>query len=65
VQALVKALSEELAPGSVRNVYDTLTRLFGAAVDDRIVASSPCRRIALPQLPDAEVIPPTIEQEPP
>jgi hypothetical protein len=41
VQALVKACSETLAPGTVRNVYDTLARVFRAAVDDRIVAVEP------------------------
>ncbi|MFL6164510.1 MAG: tyrosine-type recombinase/integrase [Jatrophihabitantaceae bacterium] len=62
VQALVKALSDDLAPSSTRNVYDTLTRVFGAAVDDRIVASSPCRRITLPPVDDSEIVPPTVEQ---
>lgn len=62
VQALIKALSEQLAPGSVRNIYDTLTRLYGAAVDDRVTATSPCRRITLPAVSDAEVVPPTAEQ---
>jgi integrase len=63
VQMMVKALSERLAPGTVRNVYDTLARMYGIAVDDRIVASSPCRRIVLPSTDDeGEVHPPTAAQ---
>lgn len=62
VQALVKACSEHLAPGTVRNVYDVLARVFLAAVDDRVVAASPCRRIILPRLEDAEIVPPSLEQ---
>lgn len=62
VQALVKACSETLAPGTVRNVYDVLARVFAAAVDDRVVASTPCRRIVLPRLEDAEIVPPSVEQ---
>jgi integrase len=62
VQALVKALSGRLAPGSVRNVYDVAARMFSAAVDDRVIASSPCRRIVLPQAESTEVSAPTVEQ---
>jgi len=62
VQALVKALSNRLSPGSVRNVYDVTSRMFSAAVDDRVIASSPCRRIVLPQAESSEVSAPTVEQ---
>jgi integrase len=62
VQQLVKTLSASMAPGSVRNVHDCLSRVFASAVDDRVVASSPCRRITLPALDDSEVTPPTVEQ---
>ncbi|UGQ14329.1 site-specific integrase [Yinghuangia sp. ASG 101] len=62
VQKFVKLLSEELAPGSVRNVYDVLARVMQSAVDDRVIASTPCRRITLPKLPDTEVVPPTIQE---
>ncbi len=62
VQVLVKRLSEQLGPGSVRNVYDVLVRVMNAAVDDKVVPASPCRRIALPPMPDEEVTPPTIQQ---
>ena len=61
VQALVKSLSETHSPGTVRNVYERLARLFAAAVDDRVVALSPCQRIRLPRPSDEEVAPPTAE----
>lgn len=62
VQGLVRALAADLAPSSVRNIYDVLRRLLTAAVDDRLIAVSPCSRITLPALPDAEIVPPTAEQ---
>jgi integrase len=62
VQGLVKALSESLAPGSVRNVYDVLSKVMTAAVEDRYISSSPCRRVTLPAIDDAEVVPPTAKQ---
>lgn len=61
VQTLVKALSSSLSAGSVRNVYDTLARIMTSAVDDRVIAHTPCRRIVLPALSDHEVTPPTPE----
>ncbi|WP_267714844.1 hypothetical protein [Streptomyces sp. CoH17] len=62
IQVLFKHLSDQLGPGSVRNVYDVLVRVMTAAVDDKDIASSPCRRITLPAMPDEEVTPPTVEQ---
>ncbi|WLQ40719.1 site-specific integrase [Streptomyces laculatispora] len=59
---LFKYLSDQLGPGSVRNVHDVLVRVMTAAVDDKVVASSPCRRITLPVMPDEEVAPPTVAQ---
>ncbi|WP_405850024.1 site-specific integrase [Streptomyces niveus] len=62
IQALFKKLSEQLGPGSVRNVYDVLVRVVTAAVDDKVIAASPCKRITLPPLSDDEVAPPTVAQ---
>lgn len=62
VQGFIKDLSKELGPGSVRNVYDVLARMLGAAVDDKVISSTPCKKIALPALPDVEVVPPTVDQ---
>ena len=49
VQARVKKLSDELAPGSVELVYRWVATIFKAAVGDRMIAASPCIRIALPE----------------
>ncbi|GAA2348781.1 site-specific integrase [Saccharopolyspora halophila] len=62
VQTLVKGLSDELAPGTVRNVYDVTAKLFAAAVYDRVIPTTPCERITLPKVSDVEVVPPTVEQ---
>ncbi|MFJ4898979.1 tyrosine-type recombinase/integrase [Streptomyces sp. NPDC088727] len=62
IQVLFKHLSDQLGPGSVRNVHDVLVRVMTAAVDDKVIASSPCRRITLPVIPDEEVTPPTVAQ---
>lgn len=48
----------ELAPSTVTVVYGKLAAIFRAAVDDRIIASSPCsRRINLPRQDGHEVVP--------
>ncbi|ABL81237.1 MULTISPECIES: site-specific integrase [unclassified Nocardioides] len=75
VQAFVKWLeSRELRPatesqpartlsaGSVRNIYEVLARVMDAAVEDRVIAVSPCRRIALPKGHDDEVEVPTLDE---
>jgi Phage integrase, N-terminal SAM-like domain len=62
MQALVKTLSTMLAPGSVRETYKVARRMFAAAVDDRIIAASPCHRIRLPRDDRPEVVAPTVEQ---
>jgi integrase len=63
VQAFVKGLEAKgLAPGSVRNVYDVAAQVFAAAVDDRVISASPCRKIALPKGGGDEVVPPTVEE---
>lgn len=51
-----------LGAGSVRNIYDTLARVFSAAVNDRVIALTPCRNIQLPRMDDGEVTPPTVEE---
>jgi integrase len=57
IQAWVKALSGSLAPGSVEVVYRWVSTIFKAAVGDRLIAASPCVRIALPKRADTEVVP--------
>jgi integrase len=63
VQAFVKQLEAKgLAAGSIRGIYHVLTQVLTAAVDDRLISMTPCRRVTLPKADDAEVVPPTIEQ---
>lgn len=62
IQALFKKLSEQLGPGSVRNVYDVLVRVMTAAVEDKVIAVTPCKRITLPSMPDEEFTPLTVAQ---
>ncbi len=61
IQAWVKHRSEVLAPGSVEVVYRWVATIFKAAVGDRLIAASPCDRIALPKRPPNEVVPLEIE----
>lgn len=61
IQAAVKAWEATLAPGSVRNVYEVMQRVLDAATEDRLIGSSPCRRITLPKDHDDEVEVPTLE----
>ena len=53
----MKSLSGELAPGSVEVVYRWVSTIFKAAVGDRLIAASPCVRIALPKRVATEVVP--------
>ena len=46
--AWINKLSEKLAPGSVELVYRWVASIFKTAVGDRLIAASPCIRIALP-----------------
>jgi len=67
IQGWVKQQSAVLAPGSVELVYRWVATIFKAAVADRLIASSPCIRIALPKRADTEVsrsAPPTCRRSP-
>jgi integrase len=55
VQALVKRLSESLAPATVEVVYAWTSTVFKAAVADRLIPSSPCVRVKLPPRQAARV----------
>ncbi|HET6752612.1 MAG TPA: tyrosine-type recombinase/integrase [Jiangellaceae bacterium] len=57
VQAFVKALGERLAPSTVATVYQHVRSVFRAAGVDRVIASSPCQRIALPRREREQVVP--------
>lgn len=57
VQAWVTRLSETLAPATVRCVYSYLAAVFRAAVEDRLISTTSCARIALPKVSPARVEP--------
>ncbi|MGH3798558.1 MAG: tyrosine-type recombinase/integrase [Pseudonocardiaceae bacterium] len=52
VQAWVKGV--DLAPGTTRIAYSYLVAMFGAAVRDRVIATSPCVGVTLPALDKVE-----------
>ena len=57
VQGWVKSRSEVLAPSTTTLVYSLLRMIFRAAVADRVLAVSPCERIALPKTPPRDIAP--------
>lgn len=61
VQALVTRLAETLAPSTVRTVHSYVAAVFKAAVADRLIATSPCQRIALPKATPARVEPLSVD----
>ncbi|MGV1037857.1 MAG: tyrosine-type recombinase/integrase [Candidatus Nanopelagicales bacterium] len=52
--------ARKMSPGTVRNIYEVLARVFAAAADDRVIARSPCTRITLPKDHDDEARVPTL-----
>ena len=63
VQGFVRDLEAKgLSAGSVRNIYDVAAQVFAAAVNDRVIAQSPCRKIRLPKGDGEEVVPPTVDE---
>jgi integrase len=48
------SLSEKLSPSQVRQAYRLLTQIMASAVDNGLIPSSPCRRVRLPRIPEAE-----------
>lgn len=57
VQGWVKQLSERLSPATVEVVYRYVAAIFRAAVDDRLIPSSPCSKIPLPRREQRRVEP--------
>ena len=56
IQALVRGLSEHLAPGTVEVVYGRVAAVFKAAVRDRLIASSPCIDVKRPRSAPASTL---------
>jgi len=46
----VRNLASGLAPGTVEVIYRYFGAILRAAVEDRIIAVSPCRGIRLPKI---------------
>ena len=46
----------------MRNVYDVTARVFAAAVDDRVIAHTPCRKIRLPRAHGDELGIPSVDE---
>jgi integrase len=62
VQAWATDRGRALAPSTLRNLVSLLRSIYASAVLDRLVASSPVVRIALPRHERARVIPMTVTQ---
>jgi integrase len=56
IKAWVRMLSEQkgLAPRTVRECYRILGSILREAVDDRLIADSPCQRVPLPRIENKE-----------
>lgn len=57
IQAFVKGLSAELAPATVRVIHRWVGTVFKAAVRDRLIGTSPCIGVNLPEVMRARVAP--------
>lgn len=57
VQALMSKLGQTLAPKTVENVYKLLRAIFAAAVEDHVLAVSPCRKVTRPVVEQRHVVP--------
>jgi len=62
VQGWTATLAARVAPATVRQCYAVTRTIFGAAVEDKLLAESPCRKIALPELPDDKIVPLTVDE---
>jgi integrase len=62
IQALVTASSRQLAPKTVENHFRLVKAVFNAAVEDQLIAVSPCRKIARATVAPSRVMPLSIEQ---
>jgi len=61
VQAFVAAAAETLAPSTLRVAYSVVVTILRAAVADRVIASSPCAGVRLPEVRRRRVEPPSLD----
>ncbi|WP_235521147.1 tyrosine-type recombinase/integrase [Cellulomonas sp. Leaf395] len=57
LKALVRRMSETLAPSTVSVIYRHVSAIFKAAVADRRIAVSPCASVSVPKPRKAKVVP--------
>jgi integrase len=62
VQAWVSDRAKVLSPGTVRLLVSVLRSIFSAAVQDRLIASSPAARLSLPRSERKRIVPLTVAQ---
>jgi integrase len=62
VQVWVKGLSAEVAPATVALTVRTLASVYRAAIRDRVVVSSPCEGVKLPEVPREQVVPASVAE---
>lgn len=62
VQAWVRGRAQELAPATTRSAYRLLATILRSAVEDRLIATTPCVRIAVPRPNTDQIVPLTVEQ---
>ncbi|HEX6380763.1 MAG TPA: tyrosine-type recombinase/integrase [Acidimicrobiia bacterium] len=62
IQAWAKGRSLELSPSTVEVIYRYVSAIFRSAVDDGIIAKSPCVNIKLPAIVRPPVVPLTTDQ---
>jgi integrase len=62
LQAVVTALSEHLAPGTVALVVQHLRQVLNGAVSDGLRPDNPARGLRLPRPDDERLVVPTVEQ---
>jgi integrase len=62
VQAWVTERSQRLAPGTVALLVSILRSMLNAAVDDRLITSSPAQRLSLPRAQSERIAPLSVDQ---
>lgn len=62
IQALVTSSSQKLAAKTVENHFRLIKAIFNAAVEDQLIAASPCRKIARQPVGDSKVVPLTVDE---
>lgn len=62
IQSWIKNVSQDLAPSTTHLVYSYLKAMFGAAVSDRIIRTSPCTGVRLPPIDRRERYIPSSDQ---